>query len=452
MIAKKELLALCKYIVEEGKSLGADAVEVQAEGSNNLASNIEMGQVSSVELTSESGIAIRVFIGKKIGSAFTNIPTKDATKEALELALAAARVTTEDENWSSLPEPSTYSTIEGLWDESVTKVEASRVAEISTEIVQKSVSEQPGLIAGFGGSGAIDIVAAYANSNGVEHAEKGTVAFVYVAGVEPIESGMTPSVFSLDVRRGIELEIDRVVDELVSTIRIVKITAQGKSGKHTIIMHPSAYGQLMQFTLFESIRGDNVARGKSKIGDKLGEKIASELITIVDDGTDSRGINASEADDEGVPRQRTPIIENGVLRSFIWDHYWAQRMGVKSTGNAKRNKRQGLVEVSTSNIIVEPGTREFEDIVSEIDYGYYIRGVQGAHSSNPESGDFSIVGNPAILIENGKMVGAVHGLMISGNIYDLLKQVVEVAKTPRNMQTVIAPEIVFKDVDIITKE
>ena len=94
MIGKNELLELCKYIVEEGKSLGADAVEVQAEGSNNLASNIEMGQVSSVELTSESGIAIRVFIGKKIGSAFTNIPTKDATKEALELALASARFTT----------------------------------------------------------------------------------------------------------------------------------------------------------------------------------------------------------------------------------------------------------------------------------------------------------------------------------------------------------------------
>ncbi|MHA2423898.1 MAG: TldD/PmbA family protein [Candidatus Thorarchaeota archaeon] len=452
MTVQNKLLDICKYIVDEGKRQGADAVEVNADTSSNLQSNIEMGQVSSVELTAESGFAIRVFIGKKIGSAFTNIASKEATKEALELALAAAKATTEDEHWSSLPGPSKYSPIDGLWEESVTKIEASKVAELSTEIVQKSMSAEPGLIAGFGGSGTVDFVGAYANSNGIKHAEKGTVAFIYLAGVAPTETGMTPSVLSLDVRRDIGLEIDRVVDELVSTIRIVKKTAEGKSGKHTIVMHPSAYGQLMQFTLFQSIRGDNVARGKSKIGDKLGEKIASELITIVDDGTDSRGINASEMDDEGTPRQKTPIIEKGVLRSFLWDHYWAQRMGVTSTGNANRNKRQGLIEVSTSNIIVEPGTREVEDIISKIDYGYYIRGVQGAHSSNPESGDFSIVGNPAILIENGKMVGAVHGLMLSGNIYDLLQQTVEVAKTPLNMQNLIAPEIVFKDVEIITKE
>lgn len=452
MTIGKELLDLCKFIVNEGKRQGADAVEVQSETQNNLESNIEMGQVSSVEMTTESSFAIRVFIGKKIGSAFTNIPSKEATKEALELALAAAKATTSDDKWESLPSPSEYPSIDGLWEESVTKVEASRVAELATEIVQRSTSEEPGLIAGFGGSGTGDVINAYVNSNGVEYTGKGTIAYIYLVGVSPIESGMTPSVFALDVRRGIDLEIDRVVDELVSTIRIVKKTAQGRSGKHTIIMHPSAYGQIMQFTLLQSIRGDNVARGKSMIGDKIGEKIASELITIVDDGTDVRGINASEADDEGIPRQRTPIIENGMLRSFIWDHYWAQRMGVQSTGNAKRDKRQGLIEVATSNIIVEPGIRELEDIISDIDYGYYIRGVQGAHSSNPESGDFSVVGNPAILIENGKMVGAVHGLMVSGNIYDLLQQTVEVAKTPRNMQTIIAPDIVFKDVSIIAKE
>ncbi len=452
MIGKDELLDLCNRIVKEGKSLGAEAIEVQAEGSKELESNIEMGQVSSVQMTSEVGIAIRVIIGKKIGSAFTNIPTKEATKEALELALAAARATTDDDNWTSLPGISSYPSVDGLWKESVTKVEASKVAELATEIVEKSTALEPGLIAGFGGSGALDYVGSYANSNGVSHAEKGTVAYIYLAGVAPTETGMTPSVFEVDFSRGIELDIDRVVDEIVSTIRIVKNTSHGKSGKHTIVMHPSAYSQLMQFTLLQSIRGDNVARGKSKIGDKLGETIASEKITIIDDGTDSRGLNASEVDDEGTPRQRTPIIEKGVLRSFIWDHYWAQRMGVKSTGNAKRNKRQGLVEVATSNIVIEPGIREVEDIISEIDYGYYIRGVQGAHSSNPESGDFSIVGNPAILIEKGKMVGAVHGLMVSGNIFDLLKQTVEVAKIQRNMQTFIGPDIVFRDVDIICKE
>jgi PmbA protein len=78
--------------------------------------------------------------------------------------------------------------------------------------------------------------------------------------------------------------------------------------------------------------------------------------------------------------------------------------------------------------------------------------VQGAHSSNPESGDFSIVGNPAILIENGKMIGAVHGLMVSGNTFDLLKNVKEVSSTVRTLIPVVGPDIAFADVDIIAKE
>jgi PmbA protein len=127
-------------------------------------------------------------------------------------------------------------------------------------------------------------------------------------------------------------------------------------------------------------------------------------------------------------------------------------MGVKSTGNAKRNMRQGLLEIGFTNLIVEPGPREIEDIISEIDHGYYIQNVQGAHSANPESGDFSVVGNPAILIEKGKKVGAINGLMVSGNAFDMLKNIVEVAKTPHALVSWIGPEIICKDIDIITAE
>lgn len=452
MLDERTLLELCKKLVSEGQELGADGVEVQAEDASDMQATIEMGQVAGVELTSGVQIAIRVFIGKKVGSAFTNIPSEMATREALELALGAARATTDDDNIQQLTGPSIYGSLKGLWNEELASAEPSYVAEVSTNLVKKATSKEPDLIPGLGGTGSEAHVSAYANSRGAAVSERSAVGYTYLMGVAPTESGMTPSVFAFDVGRSSTLDADRVVDEVVDTIRIVRNTAHGRSGKFPIILHPSAYGALMRFTLFESIRGDNVARGKSKIGDKLGEEIASEVVTISDDGLDIRGANAGIADDEGVPRQRTTIIENGILRSFIWDNYWARRMGVASTGNAQRNKRQGLVEVSTSNIIVEPGTRPIDEIISEIQYGYYIRGVQGAHSSNPESGDFSVVGNPAILIENGSMVGGVHGLMVSGNIYDLLKQTEEIGRDPINIQTLIGPELKVRDVDVIVKE
>jgi PmbA protein len=452
MLDEKALLEICKKVVREGQKLGADAVEVQAEDASDMQATIELGQVAGVELTSGVQIAIRVFIGKRVGSAFTNIPSEMATKDALKLALDAARATTEDDNAQQIPGPTSYSTLEGLWNDSVASAEPSYVAEVSTDLVKKATSKEPDLIPGLGGTGSEAHVSAYANSRGAVVSQRGTIGYTYLMGVAPTESGMTPAVFASDVGRSNKLDADRVVDEVVDTIGIVRKTAHGESGKFPIILHPSAYGALMTFTLFASIRGDNVARGKSMIGDKLGERIASEVVTISDDGLDVRGVNAGIADDEGVPRQRTIIIEKGILRSFIWDNYWARRMGVTSTGNAQRNKRQGLVEISTSNIILEPGTRPIDDIISEIQYGYYIRGVQGAHSSNPESGDFSVVGNPAILIENGKMIGGVHGLMVSGNVYDLLKQTEELGKDVINIQTLIGPELKVRDVDVIVKE
>jgi PmbA protein len=453
MIEEKTLLDLCEYIIKAGKEKGAEHIEVHATSESEVESDVEMGQISQVSKKNLSEIAIRLFIGKRMGSAFTNIPTQDAANEALDLAISAAKATTEDEDWSGLPSPADeYPAIEGLWQDSVVDSDSGEVVGLAGKALSLSAKTDPDIIPGFGGSAAIGFSAAYANSNGVAHSDKGTFALVVLGGIAPTATGMTPMVFAYDIARDMNVDVEGTVDDVVSMIQICKNSAKGNSGKHTIIMHPLAYGQVMNFTLIQSVRGDNVARGKSKIGDKLGEKIASENITVVDDGLHPRGVSSSSADDEGVPRRRTPIIEKGVLRSFLWDTYWANKMGVKSTGNAKRNMRQGLVDISPSNIVVEPGEREIEDIIKGMKHGYYIRGVQGAHSSNPESGDFSIVGNPAILIENGEMVGAVHGLMVAGNVYDLLNQVDEIAKTPHYLQSIIGPEIVFKDVSLIAKE
>jgi PmbA protein len=453
MIDEITLLDLCEYIVKTGKERGAEHIEVQATSESEVESDVEMGQISQVSKKSLSEIAIRLYIGKKMGCAFTNIPARDAADEALDLAISAAKATSEDKDWSGFPSPTDdYPVIEGLWQDSVVNSDSGEVVELAGRALSLISEAEPGIIPGYGGSAAIGFSAAYANSNGVAHSDKGTFALVVLGGIAPTEAGMTPMVFSYDITRDMNVDVEGTVDDVASTVRICKNFVTGTTGKHTVIMHPFAYGQIMQYTLIQSIRGDNVARGKSKIGDKLGEKIASEKVTIVDDGLHPRGVSSSSADDEGVPRRRTAIIEKGVLRSFLWDTYWANKMGVKSTGNAKRDMRQGLVEIAPSIIVVDPGERDMEAIIKGIKHGYYIRGVQGAHSSNPESGDFSIVGNPAILIENGKMVGSVHGLMVAGNVYDLLNQVDEVAKKPHHLQSIIGPDIVFSEVSIITKE
>ncbi|NHJ13148.1 MAG: TldD/PmbA family protein [Candidatus Thorarchaeota archaeon] len=448
-----DLLELCKYIVEIGVKKGADAVEVQATLGKEIKSDIEMGQIRAVNSSDAAEIGIRAFVDKKMGAAFTNIATKESGVEALEMAFSASRASTPDEDWVSLPMPSKdYPDLKKFWQDDVAQSRPSKVVDLSLRLLELGSSAEAGMIPAGGGSAAISVISAYANSNGTETSFRTTVAYVVLAAVAQTETGMTPGVVSLDIKRHLDLELESTVQRVARIIRICKTAAKGRTGKFTVVLHPRAYSQIFQYTFIQSVRGDNVARGKSKIGDKIGEKIASDLLTVVDDGLHPRGLRSSSADDEGVPRRRTPIIESGILRSFIWDTYWGNKMGVKSTGNARRRMRQGLVEIAPSTFVVSPGERSIEEIISEMDYGYYIENVQGAHSANPESGDFSIVGNPALLIENGKLMGAVHGLMVSGNAFELLKQVREIAKEPIYLTGTIGPEIVLDGVNIISKD
>jgi PmbA protein len=452
MVSESQLLELCQYVVSTGMDAGATAIEALAKYENQIDTDIELSQISSVNQRIGTEIAIRLFIGKRMGSAFTNIPNKESVKEAVDLAVAAAKVTTEDADWMDFPHPQKYASIDGLWHKSVVDAKPGELVASTGELIDKGTKSESGLVIAAGGSAAFSSASAYANSNGVAVSEKGTGAFIAEIAIARTETSMTPAVIAYDIKRNLDVDLDGTVNTVANQIRLLKIPAIGQTGKFKVIIHPQAYSQLFNFTLLKGVSGDSVARGKSMIADKIGDTIASEIFTLVDNGLHPTSAVTSIADDEGVPRQRTPIIENGVLRSFLWDTYWANKMDLKSTGNAKRNMRQGLVEIDPTTLVIEPGTREIEDIISEIDHGYYIQNVQGAHSSNPESGDFSVVGNPAILIKDGKKVGGIDGLMISGNIFDLLKNVVEIAKTSIQLFSWIGPEIVVQDLDVTAKD
>ncbi|MCW3978540.1 MAG: TldD/PmbA family protein, partial [Candidatus Bathyarchaeota archaeon] len=435
-----------------GRGMGASAIEALASSGFEMGAEIENAEISSVNQRVADMFSIRVYLGKKMGAAFTNIPSEEAVEEAVSLAISAAKATTVDEDWMALPRPAGYPEIRGLWNASVSECEPSKVVELSGDFMAMATDAEPDLIPAMGSSGVASAVSAYANSNGVAHAERGSMAYSWLGAIAKTESGVTPMIWSFDVKRSLDLDLEWAVSDIASMVRVCKKHAEGRTGKHTVIFHPVAYSQLFLFTLVQSVRGDNVARGKSMLADRIGDAIAPDFLTITDDGTMPVGANSSIADGEGVPRRKTPVIERGVLRSFLWDTYWANKMEVESTGNANRNMRQGLVDIAPSNTVVEPGGRGIRDIVSEIEHGYLVRDVQGAHSSNPESGDFSMVGNPAILIDDGEMVGAVHGLMVSGNVFELLNGAVEVADTPIVLEGLIGPEIVFKDVSVIARE
>jgi PmbA protein len=199
------------------------------------------------------------------------------------------------------------------------------------------------------------------------------------------------------------------------------------------------------------VKADNVQRNQSPFQGKIGETVASENVTIHDDGLLSGGLRTLAFDGEGTPQQKTPLIEKGVLRNFLYDNYAAKKEGKESTGNASRAGYLSTPSIEATNFHITPGNKTPDQLLSEVDNGLIIYYLQGAHSSNPISGDFSIVATPAWKISKGEIKHATRGVMLAGNIFQVLKNVTATANNQRQIGQLIAPWILVENVKVIGK-
>jgi PmbA protein len=166
-----------------------------------------------------------------------------------------------------------------------------------------------------------------------------------------------------------------------------------------------------------------VQRGRSPFAGRLGQGIASEAFVLHDDGRDPQGAASAPFDAEGVPRRRSPLIDGGELRAYLYDTYTANREGVSSTGNAARGGYRSLPSVSASNLIVAAGELSGEQLLAEAGEGIFVTDVAGLHSGvNPVTGVFS-VGASGQAIRGGELAEPVREFTIAGELVSMLEGV-----------------------------
>ncbi|MFQ5900680.1 MAG: TldD/PmbA family protein [Thermodesulfobacteriota bacterium] len=199
--------------------------------------------------------------------------------------------------------------------------------------------------------------------------------------------------------------------------------------------------------LSSSFLGDSVEKGKSLLKGKVGKKVFSPKINIVDNGLLHGGLATAPFDGEGAPTQNTPLVEKGVCRGFLYDTYWAKRSGNTSTGNSKRGGFMVPPSVGVSNLYIEKGDTSFSKLLKEVDKGIYITELMGLHTANPITGDFS-VGAAGFWIEDGEKTFPVRGIAISGNILNLFSQVFAVGDDIRFLGGLGAPGIAVEGIDV----
>jgi PmbA protein len=219
-----------------------------------------------------------------------------------------------------------------------------------------------------------------------------------------------------------------VAEVVLQQLELAKNQASAPSKLLPVIFTPRGVVSALIPPLMMAFNGKIVLQGASPIGNRLGEKVFDPKLSLWDDPTLAYRPNSRPSDDEGVPSQRTPLIKQGTVASFLYDLQTAALAGTKSTGNGSRNG--GLPTPSPTTLTIAPGKTSFEEMLGDIKEGLVIEHLMGAEQGNILGGDFS--GNVLLgyKVENGKIVGRVKDTMVSGNIYQLLKEAIAIGSKP----------------------
>jgi PmbA protein len=440
------MIDLCEYAVSFGEQQGVDEIEAVWMNETSITVKAQLGEVNEASKVQNEKIKIRVVKDKAISSLVTYQLEKDAIKEAVQKALHAVSASKKDEDWNSLPSPGSYASLD-IWDKTMEKVTPAELIEP----VMEMVGLMPEDVSVYLALNDITLFEhACVNSNEIHHYDRGAAGAFGMMIVGKVEGGVTPGFDDVTYMRTYNPRPHTVAESLIDKVNLFKKSQNATSGKSSIVFAPEALEMLLQYTLFQAVSGENVARGKSLLAEKKGKQVADSSFTLHDNGIAHEGMGSREMDDEGVPCQDTPLIEQGVLQGFIWNDYWAKRENTKSTGNALYNDRTDEIAIQQNCMVISPGDLTEEELF-DIKDGYYVLGLQGAHGSNPESGDFSVVCTPAFKITDGALTGGVTGMMLSDNVFSLLNQVDGLGRESKVSEISILPPVRFSDVNVIAK-
>ena len=231
-----------------------------------------------------------------------------------------------------------------------------------------------------------------------------------------------------------------------------KEIAPSVKGKLPVIFTPLGVASTLLMPIAMAVNGKTVLQGASPLGHRKGEQVFDKRLSIWDDPTVEYRPGSRFCDDEGVPSQRTPLIAKGVVANFLYDLQTAALAGTKSTGSASRSLAS-LPSPSLSAIVIEEGNTSFEDMLADIKDGLVVEELMGASMGNVLGGDFS--GNVLLgyRVKDGKLVGRVKDTMVTGNIYEALKEVTAIGNKARWVGgVVLIPHICCSRLAISTKK
>ena len=399
---------------------GADAAEVYLEINRQLSIELRNQEIETVEEASSHGVGIRVLTKNRMAFASCNDFQEKSLEETITRAITMSRFTTADEN-NVLPQEKGFSEVEGLYDPELNNVSIDKKIALAKE-AEKIALSFPQVTKSAGASyGESEQEIFLANSNGLSKnfKESGCSFGVYVVAEKGEEKSTGGEYCSR--RFFADLKEPKEVAQKAAQDAVGLLDARMVKTQQAAVIFDPDVARAILGGILGAVNGERVLQGASFLKDKLNQKIASDLITIIDDGLLPKGLASRPFDGEGVPTQKRAIVEKGILKNFMYNTIVAKRAGVKSTGNASRGGFTSLPSIGPHNFYLAAGSHSPEEIIKATKKGLLVKGVTG-YGINPVNGHFS-GGASGYWIENGRIAFPVKGLTIAGVGLEMLMSI-----------------------------
>ncbi len=440
--AETDLREIATDVVARAMKAGASAAEAVVREGSEFSTLVRLGQVETLKEAGSRAVGLRVFLGQRVASTYSSDFSHEGIERLVKGALDLARVTSEDP-YAGLPEPSQLGSLPGdlkLYYDDVYSLPPEQRIDYARRAEKAALETDPRIKNSDGGSfDASTGRKVLANSLGFIGDYRRSYCSVTSLPIAQDETGAMQRDFWYSSARTLgQLESPESVGRKAAARTVRRLGARKIASTQVPLVFDAENARSLLSTIFDAVNGDAVYRQSSFLEGKLGQKIASESVTVVDDGTIPGAFGTSPFDAEGVPSRRTVVIEKGVLKSYLLNTYTAKKLRLQTTGNAARTLA-GNPGIGYNNFFLQKGARSPKEIIAGVKQGLYIIDLLG-FGVNLVTGDYSR-GATGIWIENGELTYPVEEITVAGNLGDMLNNISEIGNDLEFRSAVSCPTL-----------
>ncbi len=440
--SETDLKDLAQDVVRRAVKGGASAAECVIREGDEFSTLVRLGQVETLKQSGSKAIGIRVFNGQRAASTYSSDFSREGLDRMIKSAIELSKITSEDP-FAGIPDASQLGSLPGnldLYYSDVYSLSGEERINYARRAEKAALDYDPRIKNSDGGS--FDAATGHkimANSHGFVGEYKRSYCSISAVPIAQTEDGAMQRDYWFSVSRNLsKLESPEHVGTVAAQRTLRRLGAKrGKTKKVPVVFDPMVATSILEH-IFEGINGDSVYRGASFLAGKLGQKIAGDGVTVIDDGTIVGGFGTSPFDGEGIPTRRTVVIENGVLNSYLLNTYTAKKLGLQTTANASRGLA-GTPGIGPGNFFVQPGKKTPQEIIAAIPDGLYVTEFLG-HGANLVTGDYSR-GASGLWISSGEPAYPVEEITVAGNLKEMFFNISEIGSDLEFRGSVACPTI-----------